>query len=102
MTERWMEQVEQKRTWQSDLFDRSSVLLQPLIDLICVQNSSCHRIMVSGLHEDDIGRNPAYRSDGNTRERSGMPMSAVVSRGDPYAAGKKSDPGGACDRKGER
>lgn len=44
MTERWMEQVEQKRKRGNQiLFDRSSVLLQPLIDLICVQN---HRAIV--------------------------------------------------------
>lgn len=102
MTERWMEQVEQKRKRGNQiLFDRSSVLLQPLIDLICVQN---HRAIVLWCLDcmETILAEIQHIDPMDTRERSGMPMSAVVSRGDPYAAGKKSDPGGACDRKGER
>lgn len=45
MMERWMEQVEQKRKRGNQiLFDRNSVLLQPLIDLLCIQN---RRVIVS-------------------------------------------------------
>ena len=39
MTERWLIQVEEKmKRGNQILFDRNSVLLQPLIDLLCVQN----------------------------------------------------------------
>ena len=46
--ERWLIQVEEKmKRGNQILFDRNSVLLQPLIDLLCVQNRRGKRSAVS-------------------------------------------------------
>ena len=85
MTERWLIQVEEKmKRGNQILFDRNSVLLQPLIDLL------------------DPGEDPAHRSDRNARRGSGASVPAVGGGRNPHASGKEGNTGCSCDREGER
>ena len=93
--ERWLIQVEEKmKRGNQILFDRNSVLLQPLIDLLCVQNRRAVVLWcLDGM---------AHRSDRNARRGSGASVPAVGGGRNPHASGKEGDPGCSCDREGER